>query len=106
MQADYKQRSAYFLTRYWPYLSTHPVEIPAEVAQASYKIGLQFRHLYLLIAFWPNPRSVFMLAKGLHTPVFSQPKCSWPKYSVDFTVGNSPVDQLVVFCRSLALWVK
>jgi hypothetical protein len=105
MQADYKQQSGYFLTRYWPYLSNHTVGIPAEVAQSSYKIGLQFRHLNLLVAFWPNPRSVFILARGLHTPVFPQPKYPQPKYSANFTVGDGPVDQLAVFCRSLALWI-
>lgn len=75
-----------------------------EVAQASYKIGLQFRHLYLLVAFWPES-TLFTIARGLHVPVFPRSR-PWAKYSGEFVVGDGAVDQLAAFTRSLGLFFE
>jgi hypothetical protein len=103
MLSDFKKQNGYFLARQWPYFGRRG-GIPIEVAQASYKIGLQFRHLYFLVAYWPEP-ALFAMATGLHIPIFPRSR-PWRKYSGEFVVGDGPVDQLAVFCRSLGLFFE
>ena len=103
MLSDFKKQTGYFLARYWPTFGRR-VRIPIEVAQVSYKIGLQFRHLYLLVAFWPES-ALFTIASGLHIPVFP-PGRPWAKYSGEFVIGNGPVDQLALFSRALGLYFE
>ena len=103
MLSDFKKQTGYFLARHWPYFGRR-VSIPIEVAQVSYKIGLQFRHLYLLVAFWPES-ALFTIARGLHIPVFP-PGRPWAKYSGEVVVGDGAVDQLAVFTRSLGLYFE
>jgi hypothetical protein len=103
MLSDFKKQTGYFLARYWPTFGRR-ISIPIEVAQVSYKIGLQFRHLYLLVAFWPES-ALFTIARGLHIPVFP-PGRPWAKYSGEFVVGDGPVDQLALFSRALGLYFE
>ena len=98
MLSDFKKQNGYFLARHWPYFGRRGI-IPIEVAQVSYKISLQFRHLYLLVAFWPES-ALFTRARGLHIAISTRPALA--KYG-EFVVGDGPVDQLAVFCRSLGL---
>jgi hypothetical protein len=103
MLSDFKNQTGYFLARHWPYWGTR-VDIPIEVARESYKIALQFHHLYLLVAFWPES-ALFTMRRGMHTPVFP-PTRSWATYLGEFIEGDGPVDRLAVFCRSLGLWFE
>jgi len=101
MQSDFKKPSGYWITRQWPFFAA--VAPSRRVTGESYKIGLQFRHLYLLTAFWPNPNWLLMLAKGIHIPLFSLLQNRWPNYQAEPEVGDGPVDQLALFCNSLAI---
>ncbi len=103
MQSDFKQPSAYLQRGHWPQFCKPEMKIPDEPPVEAYKIGLQFRHLYLLTAFWPSQKSLFTLARGLHIPVISTSQEEWPDYSTDLTVGEGLLDQLDLFCNSLAL---
>lgn len=103
MQSDYKQPSAYVQTGHWPQFSKPGVEPSGGTPDEAYKLGLQFRHLYFLTAFWPNPKSVLTLVKALHIPVFPVSQNSWPDYSIDLTFGEGPIDQLALFAKCLAV---
>lgn len=103
MQSDFKQPSAYLLSAHWPQFCKPEMKVPDGTPAEAYKIGLQFRHLYLLTAFWPNPDSLLTLAKGLHIPVIPASQGQWPDYSTDTTVGEGPIDHLIVFCKTLAV---
>ena len=35
----------------------------------SYKLGLQFKHLYLVTAFWPQFNTQYALAHNIHVPI-------------------------------------
>ena len=101
MQSDFKQPSAYFLTGHWPQFMRPEIETSDETPAEAYKIGLQFGNLYLLTAFWPDTKSLFTLAKGIHIPVIATGQ--GPDYPIDFEVGDGPVDRLALFCNSLAV---
>lgn len=103
MQSDFNKPSGYFITRQWPYFAKSQVKPSRELTGQSYKIGLQFRHLYLLTAFWPDPNWLLMLSSGTHIPLFSSLQCSWPEYQPVPEVGDGPVDRLALFCNSLAI---
>jgi hypothetical protein len=79
------------------------MKVPDEPPAEAYKIGLQFRHLYLLTAFWPDPKSVLTLLKGVHVPILLTGQDPVPDYSKDFPVGDGPIDELAEFCKWLAV---
>ena len=64
MQADFKQPSAYFLSGHWPQFYMPEMKVSDETPGDAYKIGLQFRYLYLLTAFWPSPKIPSYIGKG------------------------------------------
>lgn len=99
MQSDFKKQSAYIQVGFWPQT---PVERFAETPDEAYKIGLQFRYLYLLTAFWPNPKSVLMLIENLHTVIFPVGDGS-PTYALGLEVGDGPVEKLAAFCKWLGV---
>lgn len=103
MQSEFKQAFSYFLTGHWPHFTRPDLEVSHETPAEAYKIGLQFRHLHLLTAFWPDPKSLFTLAKGLGISVITANQADWPAYSADFTVGEGPVDRLALFCKTLGI---
>ena len=71
MQDEYSRQSSYLQTGHWPQFTVNErpngVETPAE----AYKIVLQYRRLYLLVAFWPNPHSVLARLKGMHIRIWA-----------------------------------
>ncbi len=70
MQDEFVQPSAYIQTGHWPQLCTREMPNGVETPAAAYKIGLQYRNLYLVVAFWPEPTSVLTRAAGMHVRLF------------------------------------
>ena len=103
MQSGFKQPSSYYQRGHWPHLCKPRMKVPDEPPAEAYKIGLQFRHLYLLTAFWPDPKCALTLLKGLHIPIFPTGQDPLPDYSKDIPVGDGPIDQLAEFCKWLAV---
>ena len=103
MQSDFKENFSYFLTGHWPQFMPSNQDFSDQTPAEAYKIGLQFRHVYLLAAFWPDQKSLFTLAKGLEISVITANQADWPTYSADFTVGDGPVDRLALFCKTLGI---
>jgi hypothetical protein len=102
MQADLKQPSSYIQMGYWPHLCKPEDKISDETPDAAYKIGLQFGHLYLLTAFWPDAGSPLALAKDAHTPIIPTGH-NWGEYPGEVAFGDGPVDRLAAFCKALAV---
>jgi hypothetical protein len=102
MQADFKQPSSYVQTGHWLHLCKPEKKIADQTPEAAYKIGLQFGHLYLLTAFWPDLESRLTLLKGVHTPIIPVGH-QWLEYPGDIHCGDGPVDRLAAFCRALAV---
>ena len=104
MQADFKKPSAYFQAGFWPQLSKLKEMRFNGTPDEAYKVGLQFRNLYLVTAFWPNAKSALTLEKDLHVPIFPTDQDEWPDYSIgDLSVGDGPFDQLALFTKWLAV---
>jgi hypothetical protein len=102
MQADFKKPSCYVQTGHWPHLCKPELEISDSTPAGAYKIGLQFRHLYLLTAFWPDLESRLTLVKGVHTAIIpTGNRCL--EYPAEVSYGDGPVDRLVAFCKALAV---
>ncbi len=106
MQSGFVEQYSYYVTRHWPLFSrtesASRSEMSRDTASKSYKIGLQFRHLYLVAAFWTNPNSSFTLAKGIHTPLLcSKDRCLHYKFKA--RVGDGPFDRIALFCKTLGL---
>ena len=104
MQADFKKPSSYFQTGHWPQLALPSAAPAAETPKDAYKLGLQFRNLYLLIAFWPDATSLLTPVRGMHRRLFPPSDGSDPDYSPDLSIGEGPVDRLAVFSNWLAVW--
>jgi len=86
---------------HWWHITDSPK--PNSTMPGSYKIALQFRHLMLLTAYWPDPDTDFVIAAGVHFPL-------WPVRQIYFscvppepmkTTGSAA--QLDMFCRTLAV---
>ena len=54
MQCQYVQPTAYVQTGHWPQLAGAETAETHNTPASAYKVALQFRHLYLLVAFWPH----------------------------------------------------
>lgn len=103
MQHAFKQPSAYVQSWFWPQWGRPYEKSPGESPDDAYKIGMQFKHLYLLVVFWPNPNSTFMLMP-FHTPVVPITGPPWPVFSGRVPVGSGPIDTLVGFTNWLMAW--
>jgi hypothetical protein len=102
MQADYSQPTAYIQTGHWPQLT--PFEMPDGVhtPAGAYKIGLQYRRLHLLVAFWPNSKSALTRVKGIHTRVL--PTMGPDKeYQLSVPGSAGPLGHLKPFTEWLAV---
>lgn len=56
----------------WPQFFVTPIEDDRRHIARAYKIGLQFRRLLLCVAFWPHAEWTFVVASGVHVPLWPQ----------------------------------
>jgi hypothetical protein len=88
---------------FWPHRTSFP-PIRTWPEPGSYKTAMQFRHLLLLVAYWPEEHTDFMLAASVHIPL-------WPQREIYFTHhrqfaplnAQDPAAQLDDFSRSLGV---
>jgi hypothetical protein len=99
MQANYVKPSGYIQTGAWPQLG---VSEPASI-KGAHKVGLQFRHLYLLIALWPDPTSVLTRIPGVHTRLMPGPEAPDAEYPMAAELGSSPIAILEAFTNGLGV---
>ena len=104
MQSDYTQPSAYIQAGTWTQFAKASPGAGAEIPSDAYKVGLQYRHLYLLVAFWPNRTSHLTRARGLHIRLTPAGRSGDPDYPIEFKVGTGPIDRLAGFANGLAVW--
>jgi hypothetical protein len=71
MLSDYSRQSSYLQTGHWPQFTVNERPNGVDTPREAYKIALQYRRLYLLVAFWPNPLSVLARLKGMHDRVWA-----------------------------------
>jgi hypothetical protein len=103
MQGPYVQPTAYYQTGCWPHIGGQATGQAASTAPEAYKVGLQFRALYLLVAFWPDPMSSLIPHKDMHLQLLPLgPGDAW--YRVPIHVGSGRIDRLAAFANSLAVW--
>jgi hypothetical protein len=67
-QREKTREFAYYQRNKWEVGEAVPTPEPDE----RYKIGLEFRRLFLLVAYWPESTSRYLLGAGLHIPVYPQ----------------------------------
>lgn len=93
---------AYYQRNRWPEFQVIPRE--GEPLPGSYKIAFEFRKLLLLVAHWPAPSSRYVLAAGIHLPLW--PLCSlYPCYYSRFEtpLPYDSKDMLDNFGKSLGV---
>jgi hypothetical protein len=100
-QDEHIKPSGYIQSNFWLQLSPPNAVVDREPPRDSYKIGMQLGHLYLLVAFWPNPMAILQPKKGLHIPIL--PGRSHPDVTNthEIETGGGPVDFLAAFTNSL-----
>ncbi|MGE4055464.1 MAG: hypothetical protein AB7F99_11760 [Vicinamibacterales bacterium] len=105
MQAGFNKKTAYYQTGTWPHFAppAEPVLRVVKNAAGSYKIGLQFKHLYLLTAFWPEPFAELVLTAGAHIPIWPMKSDPWSVWSYEGPETDHAIGKLIDFADSLAL---
>lgn len=98
MQSAFVKPSGFFRSDQWPQLG-----VP-EASGDAYKIGLQFKRLHLLTAYWPNPKSLLVRNPEIHTRLLPCDHSPGPEYHLAVSPGHSPVASLDGFVRSLGVW--
>jgi len=86
----------------WPVQTDNP--LPDSASAGRYKIAMEFRHLMLLVAFWPLPRAHFLLLAGIHVPLW--PVREWyPAYfdKVQSSAAEDSRSLLDKFCSHLGI---
>jgi hypothetical protein len=105
MQADFNKKTAYYQSGTWPHFEP-PTELVLNVVQkaaGSYKIGLQFKYLYLLTVFWPEPSAEIVLTAGVHIPIWPMKSDPWTVWSYEGPATDHVIGKLIDFTDSLAL---
>jgi hypothetical protein len=103
MQSDFVKPSGYIQTGHWPQLGGTEATGTGETPAAAYKVGLQFRSLYLLVAFWPSAASVLTRVRNMHVRLVPR-ETENPDYDIRLDIGVGPIDRLVAFANWLAVW--
>jgi hypothetical protein len=104
MQSTFTQQSAYVQTDHWPQFAVSTETPSSQSPGAAYKIGLQFRHLYLLVAFWPLHGAAFAGVQGMHHQIFPpRTGAHVLAYDASFSIGDGPIDRLKAFADWLAV---
>ena len=84
------------------WLNVRPTDTPTELIaedegihgiERAYKVSLQFRHILLIVAHLPRAAEEFVLAAGLHVPIWANPVL--PAYAVNLDVGP-PYEEAVL----------
>ncbi len=94
-QAVSTREFAYYQRNRWPEFTMVPGA--GDPLPGSYKIALEFRRLMLLIAYWPSPSAAFVLAAGVHLPLWPIQNFYLCYYSP--TEPPTPYDSHVVLDR-------
>jgi hypothetical protein len=103
MQSQYTKPSGYVQSGFWPQLAGVEVTPNGETPADAYKIGLQYRSLYLLVAFWPNLHSLFTRVQDMHLRLLPSGNSTEEEYLPEMVIGKGPVDRLAAFTNSLAV---
>jgi hypothetical protein len=90
---------------HWPCFSLVPPEDGGkDKGRGGYKIGLQFRRLFLSVAHWPHSNWSFLLGAGMHMPVWPL-QGNWPAYQVnEELILHDSYRTLRAFNRLLAIF--
>lgn len=103
MQDSFVQPSAYIQTGHWPQFATSSPGSEEATPAEAYKVGLQFHHLYLLVAYWPNQSSIFVRLRNMHEQLLPSTTVSGTEYSIELGIGDGPIDRLAAFTNWLAV---
>jgi hypothetical protein len=101
-QDEYAQPSGYVQTGHWPQLCPNPRPDGVATPGEAYKVGLQYRNLYLLVAFWPDPNSTLTRAVGMHLRLFPLDGPD-PEYEFPIPKGEGPIHRIKVFTEWLGV---
>ena len=91
-------------TQDWPHLHLDPNRGILIEKTKGYKLGLQLKRLLLLVCFSPDSRSRFVLAAGVHVPVWPI-ELMYPSYGCnkDLPEPQDSRAMLARFCATLAV---
>jgi hypothetical protein len=101
MQADYRKPSGYYQSGTWLHIGGDAST--ARTSDTAYKVGLQYRKLYLLVAFWPDAAAEFVRHDALHSRLVPRVVPAETLYSRELAIGGGPIDRLAAFTDALAV---
>ena len=105
-QGAYTRGSSHLLGGPWFHAAPPPAEPPSvgEVPRDAYKLGLQFKHLYLVTAFWPKFNTQYALAHNIHVPIWPIRKQPWDVWPANLILSTDSVAALAELMQSLLLF--
>jgi hypothetical protein len=95
--------SSYIQTGMWPQWAGRITDENGLTPDGAYKIGLQFRSLYLLVAYWPTTPSSMVRVTGLHCRLDENASTPDLEYELDLQVADAPISRLAAFASTLAV---
>jgi len=94
---------SYIQSSYWHRLLRARDPYMVGMMKDAYKIGLQFGHLMLLVAYAPHSRTQLVTAAGIHVPL-NAPHLVFPSYGID--VSDAAKHALWTMTRTLGVLVE
>jgi hypothetical protein len=89
---------------YWPQISVTSSPEPSPTSPPdAYKLGVQFKHLYLCVIYWPGSDPRYALAAGLHVPIWPATALLWPSYLPQVPPQEDSVGWLRLFVETVAI---
>jgi hypothetical protein len=104
-QTPWDQNISFIQIGYWPQIIREGgARRDSSSPEDAYKIAIQYRHLNLLVAYWPHEPSQFAIAAGFHVPVWPRHALFFPSYVNSRLVPlGSSLPALKAFAESLAV---
>jgi len=102
-QRPFEVPKSFLQLGFWPQIIRRNSPAASEWPDDAYKVGLQYQHLYLLVAFWPHQPFHYTVAAGWQNPILRGPM-PMPAYVSPFDVTVGPgLPTLKLFADSLAV---
>lgn len=100
------QTASFLQEAYWPQLLPPTVEKLVSTPDDAYKIGVQYKHIYFVVAYWPQQPNILAIPAGIHIPIWPRRRF-WPCYVNTSRIGfGQSLPLLKSLCDTVVVVVK